>query len=80
MQPQFDTKLRECQRGEQPIVDGEQLRVAQVGPDSLILRDLRVIAPSTSAKLVINIDDHHEEHDVVLFEGASGTRQPVKFF
>jgi hypothetical protein len=62
------------------LVGGEQLRVAQVGPDSLILRDIRVIAPSTSAKLVINIDDHHEEHEVVLFEGASGTRQPVKFF
>jgi hypothetical protein len=62
------------------VVGGEKLRVAQVGPDSLILRDLRVIAPSTSAKLVINIDDHREEHDVVLFEGAAGTNEPVRFF
>jgi hypothetical protein len=62
------------------LVGGEQLRVAQVGPDSLILRDMRVIAPSTSATLVIKIDDHDEQHDVVLYEGASGTRQPVKFF
>jgi len=62
------------------LVDGEPLRVAQVGPGSLILRDLREIPPGASAKLVIKIDDHNEEHDVILFEGASGSRQLVKYF
>ena len=62
------------------LVDGEPLRVAQVGPGSLILRDLREIPPGASAKLVIKIDDHNEEHDIILFEGASGSRQPVRFF
>lgn len=61
-------------------VDGTRLDVAQVGPDSLILREPRVIAPSTVADLIIEVDDKVEETSVVLAEGASGVEARVKYF
>jgi len=61
-------------------VDGNQLDVAQVGPDSLILREPRAIAPSTVAKLIIEVDDKVEETSIMLAEGASGNDARVKYF
>ena len=61
-------------------VDGARLEVAQVGPDSLILREPRVIAPSTIADLIIEVDDKVEVTSVILAEGASRTDARVKYF
>jgi hypothetical protein len=45
-----------------------------------MLRDGREIPPSTAATLVIKIDGHEEEHQIVLYEGASKPLEPVGFF
>ncbi len=49
------------------IVDGRELSVAQVGPRSLILRQPCEL-PSGDARIIIKVDDHEEEHDVILRE------------
>ncbi len=38
------------------VIDDWELKVAQLGENSLILRDLDCVAPNTEAKLIISID------------------------
>jgi hypothetical protein len=54
----------------------EKLPVAQICPDFFILREYCQIAPETTAKIVIKVDDDEEERDVFLHRGSSpGVRQ-----
>jgi hypothetical protein len=61
-------------------IDGQRLDVAQIGPDSLILRSPTEIAPSTSATLVINIDGRIERDEIVLHEGATKDMVLIPYF
>lgn len=61
------------------FVRGQQLRVAQIGPETLILRDLQAIPPGTTAKIVLKIDDHQETRDVVLTAGSTGQREKITY-
>jgi hypothetical protein len=58
---------------------GERLRVAQVGPSQLLLRDRRDICPGTSAIILICIDGQEEEHHVILDEGCVVASDIVHF-
>jgi hypothetical protein len=59
---------------------GEQrLRVAQIGPDSFILREFCAIPPGTSAKIVIKVDDDEEERHVFLHRGTSDGAREVEY-
>jgi len=59
--------------------NGERLRVAQVGPSRLLLRDRRNIFPGTSAVILICIDGMEEEHHVMLDEGCVAESDVVNF-
>jgi len=59
-------------------IGGERLRVAQVGPNSMILRDLRKCPPGTSARVIISVDGHEDLHDIVLQRGI-GDEAEVHF-
>jgi hypothetical protein len=60
-------------------VDGKRLRLAQVGPQFLILRDQCIIPAGALAKIVIGVDGKEEEHDVVLHKGAVAGVEKVEF-
>ena len=51
--------------------DGQRLRVAQVGPAQLILRDRCKILPGTPAVILIRVDGAEEEHPIILDRGCS---------
>ena len=59
--------------------DGKRLRVAQVGPSRLILRDRCDIYPGTQAVICISVDGHEERHEVTLDEGCVVESDVVKF-
>jgi hypothetical protein len=61
-------------------VNGEQLRVAQIGPDTLILREPRDIRPSTEATLTISIDGRIEEERIILPSGSSRDAVITRYF
>jgi hypothetical protein len=42
------------------LVEDKKLRVAQVGPESLILRDTCTIPPGTRGRIVIKVDDRRK--------------------
>jgi hypothetical protein len=52
------------------IVDGQRYDVAQIGPETLILRDAEA-ALSGPAQIVINVDGREEVHHVILFADES---------
>jgi hypothetical protein len=60
-------------------INGEHLRIAQIGPTSFILRESRAIAPGTPARIVIKVDDRQEERDVVLHRGATIDAREVEY-
>lgn len=51
------------------LVDGRRLRVAQVGPSSLILREVEPAPPYTPAQVLICVDDTEDLYDVMLPDG-----------
>lgn len=61
-------------------VDGQQLKVAQIGPDTLILREPRDIAPGTQAQLTIIVDGEIEQDSIVLPRGSSRDDVLVSYF
>ena len=61
-------------------IDGQRLAVAQIGPDSLILRSPTEIARSTRATLIINIDGRIEQEEIVLPEGATKDMVLIPYF
>ena len=61
-------------------VRDQLLPVAQVGPDSLILRQTHEIPPSTLAQLLISVDGREETHDILLPEGVKKGSTQAKFF
>jgi hypothetical protein len=60
-------------------LNGERLRIAQIGPTSFILRESHAIAPGTPARIVIKVDDRQEERDVVLHRGATMDAREVEY-
>ncbi len=50
-------------------VQGRVLRVAQVGPTSLILKEVIPIEPGTPARVVVRVDDLPHISDIILHEG-----------
>jgi hypothetical protein len=61
-------------------VNGQKLAVAQVGPETLILRRPAEIPPSSAAVLVINIDGRIERDQIVLPYGANMDAKLVSYF
>jgi hypothetical protein len=61
-------------------VEGRELPLAKVGPDSLWLRQPVAIPASTIGKIVVQIDDSIHSRSVCLFEGASAENGRVRFF
>ena len=59
-------------------VNGQSLPVAQVGEDSLILRE-RCELPKSPAKIVIIVDGQESEHPVYLHHGISAESRIVHF-
>ena len=51
-------------------VGDEKLRVAQVGPNSFVLRDQRELPPGTEGTLTITVDGQATEYHVLLHRGA----------
>jgi len=47
------------------IVDGQKIEVAEIGPDSMVLRDHEHVVRG-SAEIVIEVDGHKEIHHVIL--------------
>jgi hypothetical protein len=60
-------------------LNGNRLRIAQIGPTWLILREGHAIAPGTPARIVIKVDDRQEERDVVLPRGAAMGAREVEY-
>ena len=61
-------------------VNGTELSVAKVGPDSLMLAEPQAIPPSTNAEIVVKVDNTVETRSICLFEGASPDHGRVRFF
>jgi hypothetical protein len=60
------------------VVDGERLPVAQVGPESLILRNASELEPCF-ADLIIRIDDTVDNYRIAIYDGASQSNPIVKY-
>ncbi len=60
------------------VVDGERLPVAQVGPESIILRNARELEPCF-ADLIVQIDDSVHNYRIVIYDGASQSNPIVKY-
>ncbi|HTQ37924.1 MAG TPA: hypothetical protein VMJ32_02790 [Pirellulales bacterium] len=60
------------------VVNGEKLRVAQVGPESLILQTPRDLEPGF-ADLIIRVDDSIEQYRIALYEGSSARNPIVRY-
>ena len=50
-------------------VNGQVLRVSQVGDDSLILRDNYLLESAANATVVISVDDERRTYPIRLREG-----------
>lgn len=50
-------------------VNGRVLRVAQVGENSLILRDVYVTEPTSDAQVIIHVDGERRVYPVLLRKG-----------
>lgn len=61
------------------LIDDRYLRIAQVGPDILILRD-QLDTPTTSATLVITVDGNERRQEIVLPQGLSVGREEYSYF
>jgi hypothetical protein len=60
------------------IVNGETLRLAQVGPESLILQTPCDLEPGF-ADLIITIDDLIEKYRIAIYEGSSAQNPIVRY-
>jgi hypothetical protein len=60
-------------------VNGHKLPIAQVGRDFLILREPHVIAPSTQAEIVVEVDEQVTQRRVLLVDGISAGQERVSF-
>jgi hypothetical protein len=61
------------------IIDDRRLRIAQVGPDMLILRDQHD-TKTTNATLVITVDGKERRQEIVLPQGLSLGREEYSYF
>jgi hypothetical protein len=61
------------------LIGEEKFRVAQVGPDSFILREGRRFPPGTEGELAIVIDDREQRHHVFLMNGIACISEPVMY-
>lgn len=62
------------------VVNGYKLLVAQVGPDTLVLREPRYIPPSSEGELIIKIDGRTKIEHVMLPRGSTEDAVLVPFF
>ncbi len=60
------------------VVDGMKFRVAQVGPDSLILQSPCNLEPGF-ADLIIRVDNSIEKYRIVLYQGSSADNPIVPY-
>jgi hypothetical protein len=60
------------------LANGRSYRIAQLGPDFLILRD-KVDSPPTEGEITLNVDGHEESWRVHLPDGLTPmqTKTPV---
>ncbi len=61
------------------LIDDRCLRIGQVGPDMLILRD-RLDTTTTNATLVITVDGNERRQEIVLPQGLSMGREEYSYF
>jgi hypothetical protein len=61
-------------------VDGGRLRVAQVGPDWLILRDRVERLEASHGRLSIIVDGKADVHEIVMPNGVDVETQRVAYF
>jgi hypothetical protein len=61
-------------------IDGQQLSVAQIGPDTLILREGVDIEPSSHGILIIDIDGTVEREEIVLPQGCFKNSTQIQYF
>ncbi|HEV3344999.1 MAG TPA: hypothetical protein VG125_31775 [Pirellulales bacterium] len=62
------------------LVNGEKIRVSRIGPDSFVVADQVELPPATQCKLVIRVDDHEEECEILLTDGVTGNTLPARYF
>lgn len=60
-------------------VDENIVRVAQVGPRSLILRESFECPPETEAQIVVVVDGHMTRYPIILDNGISSGDVEVSF-
>jgi hypothetical protein len=60
-------------------INGAHYAVAQVGPNSLVLREACEIPPATIGELTIKIDDFERRHRIRLDDGATLASRTVSF-
>jgi hypothetical protein len=62
------------------LINTERINIAQIGNGSFILRDAHVIPPSTTATLVVKVDDKEEREEIFIRDGVTSNRQRVPYF
>jgi hypothetical protein len=60
-------------------IDGVVLEVAQVGRESLILREPYESPPTGDARVVITVDGREHAHPIILHQGISKDSRLVNF-
>jgi len=61
------------------LIDDQCLRIAQVGPNTLILRD-QLDTATTSATLIITVDGNERRQAIVLPQGLSSKQESYRYF
>ncbi len=61
------------------LIDDRTLRLAQVGPNVIILRD-RFETATTDATLVITVDGQERKQPIVLPNGLTLTQEEFRYF
>jgi hypothetical protein len=61
------------------LIDGQALRVWQVGPEMLILKD-RLATTTREATLIITVDGRERRQAVVLPQGLAANQEEVRYF
>ena len=61
------------------LVSGLKLRVAQIGPQSMILRDVESVPSSTAAQLVVSVDGEEQIDEIMLHNGVTPPCRVVEY-
>ena len=62
------------------LVNGQKLRVAQAGPNRLVLRDLQAIPPESEGELIITVDGREYTRHAFIHQAVEAGQELVEFF